>query len=288
MPPSLRTLHHSAFPPERVAAEREATISVCVPARDEAATIAPVLEALLPLLEQGVIDQLLVADESSDGTGEIAQRLGAEVVRQSSIRPELGPVDGKGDAMWRALHVLRGDVVCFLDADSEDLGPHFASALAGPVACRGRDGGAAFAKAAYRRPLKAADGSTSPHGGGRVTELLARPLLRRHLPALAGFGQPLAGEIAARRELLEALPWLCGYAVDAALLVDAWREAGLGAMVEVDLGTRQNRHRPLAELAAMADAVLAGIESRLPGAGAGTDDLTQRPPMAGLTQRRAA
>jgi glucosyl-3-phosphoglycerate synthase len=255
-----RTFHHSQFPPERVAAERERTISVCLPARNEAPTIGPILDELMPLIDQGVVDQVVVMDDSTDGTGDIARARGAEVHDQSSLCPEWGPVDGKGDAMWRALTVLRGEVVCYLDADSERFGPHFAAALAGAVALPGP---IEFAKAFYRRPFRVDKGIEQPTGGGRVTELTARPLLKAFFPELGQVRQPLAGEIAARRELLERLPFACGYAVDVALLIDAWREVGLKGMAQVDLDVRQNRHRALEELGPMAEAVLSGIVERL-------------------------
>jgi glucosyl-3-phosphoglycerate synthase len=254
-----RTLHHSAFPAELVAATRKRTVSVCLPARNEAATIGPILEVLLPLRERGVLDQVVVVDDSTDGTAEIARRLGAETHAQSGLRPELGPVLGKGDAMWRALSVLTGEVVCFLDADSEDLGAHFALGLVGPLACGDE---LQFVKGCYRRPLRVGD-TRLPEGGGRVSELLARPLLNRFFPELAGFLQPLAGEVAGRRDLLERLPFALGYAVDVALLIDAWRAAGLWALAQVDLDCRQNRHQPLVALGPMAAAVLAAVTTRL-------------------------
>lgn len=255
-----RTFHHSQLPPERVAAEREATISVCLPARDEAATIGPILDCLLPLIDQGVIDQVVVVADGADGTHEIAMGRGAEVHDQSALCSHLGPVQGKGDAMWRALTVLTGDVVCYLDADSERFGSHFAAALAGAVAIPGPT---AFAKAIYRRPFRVDEGIERPTGGGRVTELTARPLLAAFYPELAEVRQPLAGEIAARRDLLEQFPFGLGYAVDIGLLIDAWRYVGLQGIAQVDLDVRQNRHRPLEELGPMAEAVLAGVTRRL-------------------------
>ena len=255
----MRTSHHRDFPEERVAAAKQATVSVLLPARDEAATIGPILEALLPLRERGILDQVAVLDDSRDGTGAIAEGLGAEVFDQSSLRPEHGPVLGKGDAMWRGLSIARGDVVCFLDADTRDFGAHFALGLIGPLLC---DPGVQLVKGAYRRPL-ALGATRLPEGGGRVTELTARPLLRRFFAELAGCRQPLAGEVAARRELLERLPFACGYAVDVALLIDAWRDCGIDALAQVDLDERQNRHRPLGELGPMADAVLAAVLRRV-------------------------
>lgn len=252
------TFHHSSFPAESLARDRQETVSICLPARDEAAAIGRNVEQLMPLLDQGVVDQIVVVDDSTDGTGDIAAALGAEVYTQSSLHPEFGPVAGKGDALWRALSVLRGDVVCFLDADSEDLGSHFACGLLGPVL----RGDVQMAKAFYRRPFRVGD-VRLPDGGGRVSELMARPLLNAFYPELAGFLQPLAGEFAARREVLERLPFATGYGVDIALLIDAWRLVGLEGLAQVDLDVRQNRHRPLSELAPMAFAVMCAVTTRL-------------------------
>lgn len=252
------TVDHRDWPAERVAAERDCSVSVVLPARDEASTIGPILDALLPLREAGAIDQVLVVDDSTDGTADVARAHGAEVHAQSALLPEYGPVRGKGDAMWRALSVAGGGVVCFLDADTANPGPHFAAGLVGPVA---EPGPVQFAKACYRRPFRSEAG-TEPTGGGRVTELTARPLLNALFPALAGVRQPLAGEVAVRRELIERLPMLCGYAVDVALLIDAWRAVGLDAIVQVDLEARQNRHQPLERLGPMAFEVTAAILRR--------------------------
>jgi glucosyl-3-phosphoglycerate synthase len=281
-----RTYHHSAFPPELVAAERTLSISVCLPARDEAATIGAIVQDLMPLLACGVVDQVVVVDDSTDGTAEIARSLGAEVHMQAELCPGLGPVLGKGDAMWRALSVLRGDVVCYLDADSRQFGPHYATALAGLVAC---DRSVAFVKGFYRRPFDAG-AVVHQDGGGRVTELTARPLLAAFYPELACVRQPLSGEIAARRDLLMALPFLCGYSVDVALLIDAWRAVGLERLAQVDLDVRQNRHRPLQELGPMAAAVLGGVlhEARADGLLDLPSGVVERPPMRSLAPALAA
>src|SRR3954465_6095983 len=187
--------HHSQFPPELLSARRECTISICVPPRDEAATIGSVVEPLVQLREQGVVDQVVVVDASGDGTGAIASRLGAEVYAQAGLMPSFGRVLGKGDAMWRSLSVLRGDVVCFVDADTERFGAHFASGLVGPLVM---DQSVQFVKGFYRRPFRLGD-AVAPEGGGRVTELTARPALELFYPQLAALPQPLPGEIAARR-----------------------------------------------------------------------------------------
>jgi len=291
------TYAHSQFPPERLAAERAATVSVCLPARNEARTIGAILGELTPLLELGVIDQLAVVDHSSDGTGELARAAGAEVYDQRLLAPEAGSVLGKGDAMWRALRVLRGELVCFLDADSERFGAHFVCGLLGPLLT---DPGVSLVKGFYRRPFRVGD-LTLPDGGGRVTELCARPLLNLFYPELAGVRQPLAGEIAARRELLERLPFVTGYGVDIALLLDAYAAVGLDGLAQVDLDVRQNDHQPLRELGAMAYAVLQAVCARLeregrlrgplPGSFLALDELSaaaepaplvERPPLAAL------
>jgi glucosyl-3-phosphoglycerate synthase len=255
-----RSFHHSEFPADRIAAERSESVSVCLPAREEASAIGPIVETLVELKGRGVLDQILVVDAASeDGTADIAARAGAEVVQEASLLPGFGEVLGKGDAMWRSLSALRGDVVCFLDSDSEDFGAHFACGMLGPLVC---ERGISFVKGFYRRPFKVG-GASAPEGGGRVTELTARPLLNLFYPELAGVHQPLAGEIAARRELLERLPFSTGYAVDIGMLIDAYASAGLDSLAQVDLDVRQNRHQPLAKLGAMAYAVLRAVTDRL-------------------------
>jgi glucosyl-3-phosphoglycerate synthase len=265
MSPRARAWHrsntssHLAFPADRLAAEREESVSVCLPARDEARTIGAILKVLMPLVDRGVVDQVLVVDNSTDGTAEIARALGAEVRSQASLMPELGPVLGKGDAMWRALPALRGELICFLDADSEQFGAHFACGLLGPLVCRRE---IAFVKGCYRRPFRLG-AAVLPDGGGRVTELTARPLLNLFYPELAGVEQPLAGEVAARRGLLEQLPFVSGYGVDVALLLDAYDAVGLDGIAQVDLDVRQNAHQSLRDLGPMAYEVLHAVASRL-------------------------
>jgi glucosyl-3-phosphoglycerate synthase len=281
-----RSFHHSRFPAERLAAERTATVSVCVPAREEAATIGPIVRDLVGLRERGVIDQVVVADAASaDGTGRIAAEEGAEVHVQSELMAGYGPCAGKGDALWRALSVLHGDVVVFVDADSEDFGPHFACGLLGPLLL---DEGIHYVKAFYRRPFKL-DSVCAPEGGGRVTELTARPLLNLFYPELAAFAQPLAGEIAGRRSLFERLPWCTGYAVEITQLIDAWAEVGMWGMAQVDLEVRQNRHQSLRDLGPMAYAVLRGVTERLVREGrltAEQRDAFLTPGPHGLEERR--
>jgi glucosyl-3-phosphoglycerate synthase len=257
--PSANSFAHTQFSAQEIASSRGTTVSVCLPARNEARTIGAIVQSLVALREVSVIDQVVVVDASHDGTAEIARSLGAEVHSQDDLTPELGPALGKGDAMWRALSVLRGEIVCFLDADTERFGDHFVSGLLGPLVFHPA---ISFVKGFYRRPFKLGT-ETLPDGGGRVTELMARPLLNLFYPELAGVQQPLAGEIAARRELLERLPFATGYGVDIGLLIDAYREAGLDAIAQVDLDVRQNAHQPLDELGPMAFSVLQAVASRL-------------------------
>lgn len=291
------TFSHRSFPAQRLAAERQCSVSICLPARNEARTIGAILERLLPLREHGAVDQIVVVDHSSDATARIALDLGVEVHDQEQLMPELGPVLGKGDAMWRALGVLTGDVICFLDADSEQFGAHFACGLLGPLLCQD---GISLVKGFYRRPFRVGE-LTLPDGGGRVTELTARPLLNLFYPELAAVQQPLAGEVAARRGLLERLPFVTGYGVDIGLLLDAYAGVGLDGIAQVDLDVRQNSHQQLRELGPMAFAVLQAIalrlerEGRLAGPLASTflapgddglttlaNDPVERPPVADL------
>ena len=275
------SFHHRQFDAPSLAAARDGTVSVCLPARNEERTIGAILERLVPLRELGLIDQVAVVDASTDQTAAIAGSLGAEVYDQERLIPEFGGALGKGDAMWRALSILRGDYICFLDADSERFDAHFVTGLLGPLLSRP---GVAFVKGFYRRPFRIGD-LTLPDEGGRVTELMARPLLRTFYPELGAVEQPLAGELAARRELLVQLPFVTGYGVDVALLIDAYRTAGLDALAQVDLDERQNDHQSLRELGSMASAVLDAVSSRLIREGrlrAPLPEVVERPPLRTL------
>jgi glucosyl-3-phosphoglycerate synthase len=271
---------------------------VVLPAREVADTIGPIVEGLASL--DPLIDQILVVDAASeDGTAEVAAAAGAEVRQEAELAPELGQVLGKGDAMWRALRAARGELVAYLDSDTRDFSAHFATGLLGPLIC---DPDVEFVKGFFRRPYVRADGTELPADGGRVTELTARPLLSAFFPELAAFVQPLAGEVAARRSLLERLPFATGYAVETAMLLHA-RDAlgGTDGMAQVDLDVRMNRHQPLRQLSLMAYAVLRVILERLRSEGRLLDDhapplqtadgglvqveIVERPPYATLRAR---
>jgi glucosyl-3-phosphoglycerate synthase len=258
-----RSFHHSLYTLERIAdarAERGLRVSVCLPARECAGTVGGIVTALGELQDAGAIDRVVVVDAASeDGTAAVAEQAGATVWQEAELLPEYGPVLGKGDAMWRALSMLDGELVCFLDADTESFSAHFCLGLLGPLVC---EDGVSFVKGCYRRPF-AHDGVVLPEGGGRVNHLMARPALELFYPELGGVRQPLAGEVAARRELLTRLPFATGYGVEIAMLIDVWRQVGLEGIAQVDLDERRNRHQPLAALTPMAFEVLATIARRL-------------------------
>jgi glucosyl-3-phosphoglycerate synthase len=251
------------------------SLSVVLPAREVAHTVGTIVDEVRSLGD--LVDQLLVIDAgSADGSADIAAQHGAEVVQESELLTQFGPVLGKGDAMWRALSAARGDVVMYLDADTTDFGGHFVYGLLGPLLDLPE---LHFVKAAYSRPSRAGD-TVEMEGSGRVTELTARPLFNLFYPELTGFVQPLAGELAARRDLLCSIPYFTGYAVETGMLIDVLEVAGLDAMAQVDLGTRTNRNQGLFALSRMSYEVLRAVETRLRADGrlleaAGSDDYTQ-------------
>ncbi len=260
-----RSFRAGDFPLARLLAARQETVSVVLPAREVAATVATIVARLTALRAQGLIDELVVIDAASaDETAAVAAAAGARVLQEDAVLPAFGPCRGKGDAMWRALSATAGEVVVYLDADTEDFDPRFLLGLLGPILCHPAE--IDFVKGAFTRPLRQG-GAILPGEGGRVTELVARPLLNLYAPELCVFDQPLAGELAGRRSLLERLPFSAGYGVEIAMLIDAWREVGLDRMAQVDLGSRQNRHQPLRALSAMAYAVVVAATGRF-GAGA--------------------
>jgi glucosyl-3-phosphoglycerate synthase len=237
-------------------------VSVVLPARDEEATVGAIVSTLISELVEAVplVDEVVVIDSwSIDGTALEAERAGARVVQQADVLPRLGDLPGKGEALWKSLLVTDGDIVVFVDADLRDFDEQFVVGLLGPLLT---DPQTQFVKAFYDRALHNGE-HLLPAGGGRVTELVARPLLNLYWPALAGFVQPLAGEYAARRTLLERIPFLSGYGVEIGMLIDIVEEAGLEAMAQVDLGHRDHRNSSDAALGRMAAQVQLAMLSRL-------------------------
>jgi glucosyl-3-phosphoglycerate synthase len=281
----IRSFHHSDFSLELLRERKRESVTVVLPAREVAGTIGPIIECLQGLGE--LVDQVLVVDAASDdGSADLAASLGAEVVQEAELLPEFGPVLGKGDAMWRALSAARGDLIVYLDSDTRRFPSHFALGLLGPLLCHAE---LSFVKAAFRRPFTTPDGVEHPEGGGRVNELTARPLLRAFYPELAEFAQPLAGEVAARRELLHRLPFATGYSVEMSMLLDVHAELGTtDGMAQSDLDVRLNDHQALSALGAMASAVAAAVfrrlqqDGRLDRAEAAGQGLVDRPPFATL------
>jgi glucosyl-3-phosphoglycerate synthase len=239
-----------------------ARVSVVLPAHEEEATVGAIVAAIRRelMLAVPLVDELVVIDShSTDGTVAAAREAGATVAHQGALLPELGDRRGKGEALWKSLLVTSGDIVAYVDADLRDFDPQFVVGLLGPLLTRPE---VSFVKALYDRPLANGD-TVHATGGGRVTELVARPLLNLHWPALAGIVQPLAGECAGRRSLLERLPFVSGYGVEIAMLIDVVEERGLAGMAQVDLGVRRHRNSDDAALGRMGAQVYLALLSRL-------------------------
>jgi glucosyl-3-phosphoglycerate synthase len=252
--PILRTYQHSDFDAAALAdakARHGTVVSVCIPARDEEATVAAIVaEIRRTLVERTpLVDEVLVLDDhSTDGTARVAAEAGARVLAVDDVLPELGRGEGKGEALYKSVAASRGDLIAWCDADIRDFAPHFVVGLVGPLLTRPE---ISFVKGFYDRPVEG-----SPHGGGRVTELMARPLIASLFPHLSSIVQPLSGEYAGRRSLLERLPFVQGYGVDLGLLIDIAEREGTGSIAQVDLGLRKHRNRSLEDLGPQALAVL--------------------------------
>jgi glucosyl-3-phosphoglycerate synthase len=248
-----------------LAAKGRTPVSLVVPARNEAATVGDVVtrvrEALVDTVE--LLDEIVVIDsDSTDTTYDVATDAGATVHRSAEIRPDLGSVPGKGEAMWKSLFVTRGEVIVFMDADLLDWDTHFVPGLLGPLLTSAQ---VQLVKGFYERPMVSAgpDGYQAvPFEGGRVTELVARPLIRLLFPDLAGVHQPLAGEWAVRRSWFTQLSVPTGYAVELAALIDTVRAHGTQALAQVDLGTRAHRHQSLRDHGGMSEQILAAALAR--------------------------
>ncbi|MEU2929810.1 glucosyl-3-phosphoglycerate synthase [Streptomyces sp. NPDC007251] len=234
------------------------TISVVLPALNEEETVGDIVTVIRRDLVERVplVDEIVVVDSgSTDRTSQVAAAAGARVVHRDEILPRIPAVPGKGEVLWRSLLVTGGDIICFIDADLRDFSADFVSGIVGPLLT---DPGVDLVKGMYDRPLAGSAGQ-----GGRVTELMARPLLNMHWPQLAGFVQPLGGEYAARRSLLEQLPFPVGYGVELGMLVDALHLVGLDALAQVDVGVRKHRHQDGQALGRMAAAIYRTAQLRL-------------------------
>lgn len=252
---------------------KQQTVSLVLPTRNVAGSLDPLLASLEPSRAAGLLDELLIVDAAStDATPEVAARHGVSLMQESALLPEFGPALGKGDALWRGVSATQGAIVVFLDTDTENFAARFLLDLLAPLL---RDPTIHLVKGAFRRPFRHGQDITVDDGG-RVTELLARPLINLHLPDLAGFAQPLAGEVAARRDLLETLRFPVGYGIEIAMLIDAYRAVGRDGLAQAHLGVRQNRHQALSDLSAMAYQVLVAAERRIHGTVA-TDQLAPGP-----------
>lgn len=288
-----RRFPRGAFANDVLARRGDTRIAVCLPARDEASTIARVLDPLIALRDQALVDRVVVADAgSTDETAVLAHDAGADVVSAQTIGADLGPVIGKGDTVWRSLTAIEEDVVVWFDSDLEAIGDDWVSALAGPLLV---DAEIQLVKGNFHRPT---GGPSVPYGGGRVTELTARPLLQTFYPELAILGQPLSGQVAARRDWVAQMPLYVGYGLEMGVLLETWSRGGLEAIAESDLGTLRNRHQALADLHPMAMEVLIAVTDRLTmdgrlGGVAGPDPAVgaatlRRPPLVSLAVAETA
>ncbi|MER7683543.1 glucosyl-3-phosphoglycerate synthase [Streptomyces sp. NPDC097610] len=234
------------------------SVSVVLPALNEEETVGEIVAVIRHDLMQQVplVDEIVVVDSgSTDRTSQVAAAAGARVVHRDEILPRIPAVPGKGEVLWRSLLVTSGDIICFIDADLKEFSSDFVSGIVGPLLT---EPGVDLVKAMYDRPLGGAAGQ-----GGRVTELMARPLLNMHWPQLAGFVQPLGGEYAARRSLLEQLPFPVGYGIELGMLVDALHLVGLDALAQVDVGVRKHRHQDGQALGRMSAAIYRTAQLRL-------------------------
>jgi glucosyl-3-phosphoglycerate synthase len=263
-------------------AKRRTTVSVVIPARNEEATVGAIVATIRRDLAERVplIDEIVVVDSrSTDATAAVACAEGARVVHQDEVTRGLPRLEGKGDALWAGLAASTGDVVAFVDGDLREFSPHFVTGLLGPLLT---DRSVEFVKGFYHRPLVGTSG-VEADGGGRVTELAARPLINLFWPELAGIVQPLAGEYAGRRTTLERIPFVSGYGVEIAMLIDLLDLVGLDALAQVDLGERLHRHQGTEALGRMSAQIMVTAWSRLHRRGMVADPL---PPSTLLTQFR--
>jgi len=267
---SERTFNHGRFADieKLVAIKRDKglKVSVCFPTMNVADTLGRILDMIRGELVEKypLIDELAVIDSrSNDGTIEIAERGGARVIFDDEVLPETGTGKGKGEALWKSIAALEGDIICWIDSDIENMHPRFAYGLIGPLLEFDEVG---YVKGFYDRPLNR-DGVSKPSGGGRVTELTVRPVLNLFYPELSGMIQPLSGEYAGRRSVLEAIPFITGYGVETGMLIDILEKFGLDAFAQTDLEVRQHHNQPIDALGRMSFGILQALFRRLAASG---------------------
>ncbi len=263
----MTSFHHGEFAdvPALVAAKKSLTLSLCIPTLNEEDTIGEVIRILRSELQERfpLLDEIAVVDSGSeDRTREVATAAGARVFQASEILPETGAARGKGENIWKAVAALNGDILCFVDGDVRNMHPRFVLGTVGPLLTRPD---LHYVKGYYDRPHAAAEVGVRPAGGGRVTEALVRPLFSLFFPELAALVQPLAGEYAARRSILEAIPMPTGYGVETAHLMDVLHLCGPSAIAQTDLDERLHRHQDTASLGRMSFAILHAFFQRASG-----------------------
>ncbi|HSM74610.1 MAG TPA: glucosyl-3-phosphoglycerate synthase [Desulfobacterales bacterium] len=261
------TFHYSAFSDlERLVALKEQknlSISLCLPTLNEEKTIAKEIVILKSELmtRRPLIDEIVVVDSgSTDQTLEVAAAYGADVYSAAEILPHLEAFRGKGENLWKALYITRGDIIVYLDADIKNIHHRFAYGLIGPLLMSDT---IKYSKAFYDRPIATGKNKIRPTGGGRVTELVIRPLFSLFFPELTQIMQPLSGEYAGYREVFEEIPFPIGYAVETTMILDIFKQRGLAVMAQVDLEKRIHRNQDTRALGKMAFVILKTFCQRL-------------------------
>jgi glucosyl-3-phosphoglycerate synthase len=259
------TFHHSAFRDLRTLVEAKEKaglkISLCIPTLNEEKTIGKEVVIFRSELMQRypLVDELAIIDSgSTDKTLEIAANFGADTYLADEILPEVEPKRGKGENLWKAIYQLSGDIIVYIDADIKNIHPRFVYGLVAPLIHNRQ---MQYVKAFYDRPLASSHG-VRPSGGGRVTEILIRPLFSLFFPELTGVIQPLSGEYAVRREVLERIPFPIGYGVETSHLIDVYTQYGMEAFGQTDLDQRVHRNQPTRSLGKMAFGILQTFLSR--------------------------
>jgi len=249
------TYHHSTFKDVaelvKKKEDRGLRISLCFPTLNEESTIGKeiVIARSELQLRNHLVDEIVVIDSGSrDRTLEVARSFGATTYTAEELLPDLPPCKGKGENLWKALYVLTGDIIVYMDADIKNIHPRFIYGLIGPLLLREE---VRYVKAFYQRPIALDPRNVLPAGGGRVTELVVRPLFSLFFPDLAQVMQPLSGEYAAYREILEVLPFPIGYGVETSMLIDIYKRFGMEAIAQVDLDKRIHRNQSTTALGRM-------------------------------------